>query len=48
MPYASAADGTRLYSEEPAAFNAALVEFLAAVEHGRWRARPGSVSQGAR
>jgi pimeloyl-ACP methyl ester carboxylesterase len=32
--------GHTINSEEPAAFNAALVEFFAAVENGRWRARP--------
>ncbi len=40
--------GHTINSEEPVAFNAALAEFFAAVEHGRWRARPGSVSEGAR
>ncbi|MCZ7562917.1 MAG: alpha/beta hydrolase [Burkholderiales bacterium] len=32
--------GHTINSEEPAAFNGALAEFFAAVEHGRWRARP--------
>ncbi len=32
--------GHTINSEEPAAFNAALADFLSAVENGRWRARP--------
>lgn len=38
--------GHTINSEEPAAFNAALAEFFAAVEHGRWRARPGIAAPG--
>ena len=34
--------GHTINSEEPAAFNAALAEFFAAVENGRWRARPSA------
>jgi len=40
--------GHTINSEEPAAFNAALAEFFAAVEHGRWRARPAGVPEAAR
>jgi len=40
--------GHTINSEEPAAFNAALAEFFAAVEHGRWRVRPAGVPEAAR
>mgnify|MGYP001206554805 CR=1 FL=1 len=39
--------GHTINSEEPAAFNAALADFLAAVENGRWRARPQEAPAGS-